>query len=77
MILHTHTRFGKGTASSRAASDRFENAALQFAEKLTIRIRVSLQRYRKGSRISLGFSRCALPRLSSLVLILMHFPEFL
>jgi hypothetical protein len=60
MIRDKHSRFGKGTASRRALSDRFENAALQFAEKLKIRIRVSLQRYRKGSRISLGFSRCAL-----------------
>jgi hypothetical protein len=32
-------------------------AAKQFVEKLTIRIMVSLQRYVKGFRISLGFSR--------------------
>jgi hypothetical protein len=48
----------KGRGFSRAANASKLVAALQFAEKLTIRIRVYLQAYRRCSVFSGAFRRC-------------------
>jgi len=53
-------RFVSGRAFRHAERSRAACSALQFAEKLAIRIRVSLQRYRKCRRIRVGFSRCGM-----------------